>query len=162
MSMPELWYSHGVTSTGNRRLRSAGSIALLLAGAFAFVRLTGDTTIATEAQDPFGYAERQSAPEPGSRDLRESGLNLTAERGGWTYAAYDRERDARSVDSYRGFGCLDNCDSHAAGYWWAHEQAIADPIDCSGDSWAFVEGCVAMAETKAHPSHREGRDPGLY
>ena len=150
--------------TSNRRLRSAGTMALLLAGAFVYVRLVDDSTMTTEAPDPFGYADQRSIDDdPPSRDLRGIDTDLSGIKGGWTYAEYDRERDARSVDIDRGFGCLESCDGLAAGYWWARQNLISETIDCDGDSWPFQEGCIAYATERQSvepvSDHRDGPSP---
>lgn len=69
-----------------------------------------------------------------------------------TYREYDMQRDAGGVDEFRGFGCLDSCAGHVAGWQWAERNAISDPLDCDGESWAFIEGCAASALLHKEPS----------
>lgn len=70
------------------------------------------------------------------------------ELGGETYGEYDARRDGYdgSQGTYAGDGCTEDCGGHEAGYAWAEEKGIADPDDCGGNSWSFVEGCQAYAE----------------
>lgn len=39
-----------------------------------------------------------------------------------------------------------DCSGHQAGYAWAEDNGISDPLDCGGNSSSFYEGCVAFAE----------------
>jgi hypothetical protein len=143
-----------------RRLQTGGALALALAGAIFLARFSDGST-ATEPQDPFGYAPRADADSDSTRDLLRSGVRISGELGGWTYAEYDAERDARSVDSFHGFACLDSCDGLEAGWRWAREEGIGDPIDCTGNSWPFIEGCAAYAAQIAEPADDGDRRPEL-
>jgi hypothetical protein len=80
-----------------------------------------------------------------SRDLSAEQLQLRGERGGLTYAAFDQERDATGGDDFHGFTCLESCAGHEAGWRWAEEHSIGDAAECDGNSWSFIEGCVAYA-----------------
>jgi hypothetical protein len=83
--------------------------------------------------------------------------------GGWTYAAFDEERDRTGGDDFHGFGCLGSCAGHEAGYAWAAEQSITQPEDCDGNSWSFVEGCAAwVIENYEAPDEEERPERGLY
>ena len=50
--------------------------------------------------------------------------------------------------TFHGYGCLDDCSGHEAGYEWAEENDIADPDDCDGNSESFIEGCRAYADER--------------
>lgn len=128
-----------------RRLRAGIALTAALAAAFAISRGVGDS-MATEAQDPFGYAASDVGEAGADRDLYRTGAATSGERGGQTYAEYDAQRDALSVDAFEGFGCIESCEGHEAGWAWAKENEIGDPADCGGDSWSFAEGCTAYAE----------------
>lgn len=42
--------------------------------------------------------------------------------------------------------CTASCFEQEAGYNWAEQMRIDDPVDCDNDSSSFVEGCLAYAE----------------
>lgn len=44
------------------------------------------------------------------------------------------------------YGCTHDCSGHEAGYAWAEENDVTEPLDCSGNSQSFIEGCEARAE----------------
>lgn len=106
-------------------------------------------TIALLAFLVVGCAEARSGAWDETSDDRdlmgERWVGPDLQRGGQSYAQFDEERDRRAVGDFRGFGCLGSCDGHEAGYAWAAEQSIADPQDCDGNSWSFIEGCAAWA-----------------
>ena len=70
------------------------------------------------------------------------------EFGGESYEEYDERRDSYGGrrGSLAGRGCTDDCSGHQAGYEWAERKGIADPEDCGGRSWSFIEGCRAYAK----------------
>ncbi|BDB28736.1 hypothetical protein CTP10_R61470 (plasmid) [Cupriavidus sp. P-10] len=49
-------------------------------------------------------------------------------------------------ESFLGSRCTQDCSGHEAGYYWAADNDISDPNDCTGDSQTFVEGCQEYAE----------------
>jgi hypothetical protein len=77
-----------------------------------------------------------------------SSLSSDEEKSGETYEEFDERRDSLgdSHGSFAGQGCTQDCGGHEAGYAWAEEKGIADPDQCGGKSWSFVEGCRAYAE----------------
>jgi len=83
---------------------------------------------------------------PLSRDLTHSLADTSGDLGGWTYPQFNAYRNAHSVDEYEGFGCIDDCEGHSAGFLWAKENRIGDVLDCDGDSWSFIEGCAAYVD----------------
>lgn len=120
-----------------------------------------DNSMATETPDVFGYADRSSLDEAGDRDLVQLGLSPSGVKGGQTYAEFDAARDLAADDSFHGFGCLESCDGHEAGWRWAEDNGIGDPVDCGGNSWSFEEGCVAYAAEQLERPDDEGPDLGL-
>jgi len=97
-----------------------------------------------------------------SRDLYALQVDTSGIRGGRTYADFDDLRDTESAESFKGFGCLDSCNGHEAGYAWAKKAEVGDPSDCRGNSWSFTEGCVAEAmEYDDGYRDRDDRDLGL-
>lgn len=72
----------------------------------------------------------------------------TEEFAGEGYAEFDDRRDSYegSRGRFEGYGCTQDCSGHEAGYAWAEDKGIADPDDCGGKSWSFIEGCRAYAE----------------
>ena len=60
-------------------------------------------------------------------------------------SAYEAPR-RYSGENFRGMACTDDCSGHDAGYSWAEENGITDPVECGGKSDSFIEGCVAWAE----------------
>lgn len=48
--------------------------------------------------------------------------------------------------SWHGYGCIQDCSGHEAGYRWAERIGIEDPDECGGNSQSFIEGCEAYAE----------------
>lgn len=133
-----------------RRLRNAGALAVVLAGAFILSRFS-DGTMAAEAPDPFGYAEQVALDAPtGSR-----------EQVARTMAALPPVAALPTPPTFAGYECTEDCSGHEAGYEWAAEQEIADPDDCGGNSDSFIEGCVAYAEENAEPE-AEGPELTLY
>lgn len=55
-------------------------------------------------------------------------------------------------ESYLGSRCTQDCSGHEAGYYWAADNDISDPNDCTGDSQTFVEGCQEYAEERRESS----------
>ena len=45
--------------------------------------------------------------------------------------------------------CTDDCSGHEAGYQWAEDNGIHDPIDCDGNSMSFIDGCEEYVEENA-------------
>lgn len=125
--------------------------ALLLAmgavvSAVLLFLLAMDDGVRQNAADLFGYGGVHSDADEGSRDLFHTEVSIRGRRGGETYAAFDARRDASpGVEGFHGFGCLESCASHEAGYLWAASQKLANASDCRGASWAFVEGCAAYS-----------------
>lgn len=62
-------------------------------------------------------------------------------------------RSAADEQELPGEPCVSDCSGQDAGYDWAEQKGIVDPNDCSGNSDAFFEGCMAYAEEQ-----REERD----
>ncbi|KAF7963265.1 hypothetical protein AWV80_11515 [Cupriavidus sp. UYMU48A] len=54
-------------------------------------------------------------------------------------------------ERFLGTGCTPACSGHEAGYYWAADNDISDPDDCTGDSQAFVEGCQEYARSTENP-----------
>ncbi|HEY9553765.1 hypothetical protein [Allosphingosinicella sp.] len=96
-------------------------------------------------QDMFGYGGPHSDEVTGNRDLFHSGVRIGGRRAGETYGDYDIRRDRAATNHFFGFGCVENCREQKAGYRWAVRHDIADPGDCAGLTWAFLEGCAAYA-----------------
>lgn len=48
--------------------------------------------------------------------------------------------------TFMGYGCTTDCSGHQAGYSWASENGVADPISCTNASNSFQEGCLAYVE----------------
>lgn len=90
------------------------------------------------------------------------GVDTSGERGGLTYAEFNSERDEQATETFNGFGCLDQCQGHKAGWRWADDNAIGDPIDCHGESWSFIEGCVVYAVEHRADEHASDTERGLY
>lgn len=44
--------------------------------------------------------------------------------------------------------CTAGCFEQEAGYNWAEQMRVDDPVDCDNESSSFVEGCLAYAETQ--------------
>lgn len=40
--------------------------------------------------------------------------------------------------------CIYDCSGHEAGFEWAKDNNIQNPLDCEGDSQSFVEGCESF------------------
>lgn len=135
----------------------------LLVASFAASLLAGcDGTAATEAQDPFGFAERIEVPQTtGALDLLGSEAPTSGERAGISYRDFDAARDAAPADAFHGFGCLVSCNGHAAGFRWARQNAVSDDFDCDGNSWSFIEGCVAFARQDDPPDTGGDERPDL-
>ncbi len=55
-------------------------------------------------------------------------------------------------ERFLGSRCTRDCTGHEAGYYWAADNDISDPDDCTGDSQAFVEGCQEYAEERRESS----------
>ena len=45
--------------------------------------------------------------------------------------------------------CTEDCSGHEAGYQWAEDNGIDDPIDCDGNSMSFIDGCEEYVEENA-------------
>jgi hypothetical protein len=58
---------------------------------------------------------------------------------------YVQESDT-GFRSFHGYGCAEDCSGHEAGYAWAMENGITNPLECVGNSQAFLEGCWAYSE----------------
>ena len=99
--------------------------------------------VVKQAQDFFGYGGPHSDEVTGSRDLFHSGVPIQGRKGGETYGAYDGRRDGRAMENYFGYGCLEDCRQQEIGYRWAARQKIEKPRECSGSTWAILEGCAA-------------------
>jgi hypothetical protein len=56
-----------------------------------------------------------------------------------------------NAQTFHGYPCTQDCSGHEAGYNWAEQHDIEDPVDCGGNSNSFVEGCEAYAT-----EHQEG------
>jgi hypothetical protein len=49
--------------------------------------------------------------------------------------------------TFGGYECSDDCAGHAAGYRWAEKKQITESSECPlGDSYSFLEGCLAYTE----------------
>ena len=60
----------------------------------------------------------------------------------------DVQSDLQSETYQDNFGtsdCTSDCSGHDAGYNWAAQHSITDPIECSGKSMSFIEGCESYA-----------------
>lgn len=135
--------------------------------ALAFLLLTScnSSTIAHDQQDVFGYADRESVPPKDTRSLLDTETPTTGERGGLRYAEWNEKRRYEGADEFKGFVCLDSCSGHRAGYEWAKARQINDDLDCSGNSWSFIEGCAAYAlerEGPPEPIDNPRRELSLY
>jgi hypothetical protein len=102
-------------------------------------------SVKNRVQDLFGYGGEHSDDPVHGRDLFHSGADVSGTKGGLTYAAFDTGRDLQATESFFGFGCVETCDGPRAGFKWASSHRIADPADCQGLRWDFIEGCVAYA-----------------
>lgn len=49
-------------------------------------------------------------------------------------------------DSFGSTDCTYDCSGHDAGFAWAASHGITDPLECSGKSLSFVEGCEAYTQ----------------
>ena len=96
-------------------------------------------------QDLFGYGGFHFDDGAGSRDLFHLGVDISGTRDRQTYASFDLHRDGEATASFHGFGCLQSCDDHKAGYRWAVRHGVRRPSECGGLSWGFIEGCAAHA-----------------
>lgn len=121
------------------------ALGLLVGLAMLFVFGMGGGSVKNQVQDWFGYGGEHSDDPAHGRDLFHSGADIKRIKGGLTYAAFDSKRDLQATQSFFGFGCLKDCDGPRAGFKWASSHAIADPADCQGLRWDFVEGCAAYA-----------------
>lgn len=43
--------------------------------------------------------------------------------------------------SRENWDCTGDCSGHNAGYNWAAEKGIDNPLNCGGNSKSFIEGC---------------------
>ncbi len=59
-------------------------------------------------------------------------------------------------ESFSGSRCAQDCSGHEAGYYWAADNDISDPNDCTGDSQTFVEGCQEYVEERRESSSKSG------
>lgn len=57
-------------------------------------------------------------------------------------------------ERFLGSRCTQDCSGHEAGYYWAADNDISDPDDCTGDSQTFVEGCQEYAEERRESSSK--------
>ena len=122
-------------------------VVLAIIGALAAM----DAGMRASIVDIFGYGGPHSDGSSGSRRLFHSGVSISGEKNGETYAAYDARRRAMEVSGFRGFGCPGDCARHEAGYRWAEELQLASPWQCRGPSWEFVEGCAAYVLARELP-----------
>jgi predicted small lipoprotein YifL len=94
-------------------------------------------------------------------ELTPDETDLSGVKGGLTYAQFDQDRDDLTTRSFEGYGCLESCDGHEAGFSWAEDNGVESPAECDGNSWSFQEGCVAYAKT-AQPEREPSPDLGLF
>lgn len=125
-----------------------GLAAVLLLG---MVLASGLISPIGRLQDLVGYGGAHSdAPEQG-RHLFHTGADIGGEKEGMTYARFDASRDTNAARSFFGFGCLETCARHEAGYRWAVRHDVRQVADCIGFSWSEIEGCAAYALTRSEP-----------
>lgn len=131
------------------RVKNVGILALVLAAAYGVAQFN-DGTVATEAADTSGYAEREYIPPVPTKGLEATTSPVEGIKGGRTYSAFDAARSGEGGAEFHGYGCLgEDCSGHSAGYQWAEDNGVTDPGECGGNSWSFQEGCVAYAEEHA-------------
>lgn len=144
-----------------RRVRDFGAVALILAGAWAFNRIADPFGVALGPESQWTFSAREPIEPDTERDLLRSGLDLSGERGGESYADFDARRDRESADNFRGYPCLGVCEGHEAGWDWAEAHSIGDAGDCGGDSWSFFEGCAIYAAEHPSPADTDRAVPAL-
>lgn len=100
--------------------------------------------------------DRSDAVERDDFDAVEAWAGRGDEREAKGSAISDEEAFERAVADHAGvtyddldrpYGCTEDCSGHEAGVAWAQDNDIPDPLDCSGRSRSFVEGCETYAES---------------
>lgn len=124
-----------------------------LVGGFVlmFTGPAGGPTLAGRIQDAFGYGGRHTDTADHGRTLFHSDVDISGVREGLTYAQFNARRAANAVEGFEGFGCLETCASHEAGFRWAAKHGVGRAADCIGVSWSEIEGCAAFAGRKVDP-----------
>ncbi|WP_194744837.1 hypothetical protein [Thermaurantiacus tibetensis] len=132
---------------------SLAAACVLLVIANADRRKAADDADLMRAAENAAFADLEASSDAGEDMAAEDEADALAFGdaivAGETYAEYDDRRDALdgSRGSFMGYGCTVDCSGHEAGYQWASRMGISDPDDCSGNSWSFIEGCRAYAES---------------
>lgn len=126
-------------------LVAMGLVLVVMLGLIASM----DPSFRNKAQDLFGYGGPHSDEEIGSRDLFHSGADISGQKEGESYAAYDARRNRIATAGFEGFGCLDTCRELQVGYRWAEANRVDQASRCRGATWPLVEGCVAYVTKEA-------------
>lgn len=134
---------------------SKGSTLLLVgAGALAgglLLMLTspsGGPTLVAQVQDAFGYGGPHSDTPNHGRNLFHSSVDISGVRDGLTYAQFNSRRIMNAADGFSGFGCLESCAGHEAGFRWAAKHGVSKASECIGRSWSEIEGCAVFVSLK--------------
>lgn len=59
------------------------------------------------------------------------------------------------VPTPKPWNCTDDCSGHKAGYNWAKQKNITNPLDCTGNSNSFIEGCEYYVQEMQHETTQE-------
>ena len=116
-----------------------------------FTGPAGGPSLGGRIQDAFGYGGPHTDTPDHGRTLFHSAVDIGGVRGGLTYAQFNARRATNTVEGFAGFGCLETCASHEAGYRWAAKHGIAKASECIGLSWSEIEGCAAFVSRNADP-----------
>lgn len=116
-----------------------------------FTGPTGEPSLGGRLQDAFGYGGPHTDTPDHGRTLFHSDVDISGVREGLTYAQFNSQRAAKAAAGFQGFGCLETCARHEAGYRWAARHGVSKASDCIGLSWSEIEGCAAFASREADP-----------
>lgn len=53
------------------------------------------------------------------------------------------------------WSCTSDCSGHQAGYTWANRNNILNPMECTGNSASFIEGCEYYVQEYTHDTSLE-------
>lgn len=92
-----------------------------------------------------------------TRELAGIGIGVALVLGSsWVWASANRPAHPPSM-----IACGEDCSGYDAGWNWAAETGLSEPVDCAGNSAAFVEGCVAYtSENEGDGENYSPREDG--